>query len=107
MLTLGEGASPEEFPHRGGDRAVLGRKPFETAPDLESKLGIVSRLTDLYLQRNQFDRLIARLEREQREAKQPRELAICLAQAYQASGDFGTARGELERLLASNPRDPA
>ncbi len=32
-------------------------------------------------------------------------MTICLAQAYSASGDYGTARAELERLLSTNPRD--
>ena len=80
-------------------------RAFEKSPDLEAKLSVVGRLTALYLQRNQFDRLIARLERQGREADRQREMTICLAQAYSASGDFGTARGELERLLSTNPRD--
>src|SRR5262249_1467492 len=54
-----------------------------------------------------FDRLVARLDREGRESKQQRETAICLAQAYSSSGDYGTARQELERLLSANPRDTA
>src|SRR5262249_17359714 len=82
-------------------------RAFDRSSDLDARLGLVSKLTDLYLQRNQFDSLVARLDREQRDAKQPRELAICLAQAYAASGDFGTARGELDRLLAASPRDTA
>ncbi len=43
-------------------------RAFDKSPDLEAKLSVVSRLTALYLQRNQFDRLIARLERQGREA---------------------------------------
>ena len=80
-------------------------RAFEKSPDLEAKISVVGRLTALYLQRNQFDRLIARLERQGREADRQREMTICLAQAYSASGDFGTARSELERLLSTNPRD--
>ena len=80
-------------------------RAFDKSPDLEAKLSVINRLTALYLQRNQFDRLIARLERQGREADRQREMTICLAQAYSASGDFGTARAELERLLSANPRD--
>ena len=58
-------------------------------------------MADQYLQRNQLDRLIGRLERELREPNQQRELSLCLAQAHAASGDYATARVELERLLAS------
>ena len=32
-------------------------------------------------------------------------MSICLAQAYATSGDIGSARSELERLLAANTRD--
>src|SRR5262249_21294507 len=66
---------------------------------------VVGRLTDLYLQTNQFDRLLERLERERREADKQREATACLAQAYQSAGDYGTARQTLERLLTENARD--
>ena len=36
---------------------------------------------------------------------QQRDVAICTAQAYAASGDMGSARAELEPLLAANTRD--
>src|SRR5262249_19805349 len=80
----------------------------DKARDLDGKLGVVPRLTELYLQRNQFDRLLARLQREQSEnpsQQQQRELAICLAQAYATSGDLGSARAALERMLSTNNRD--
>jgi len=83
-------------------------KAFEKAEDLEAKLGMVTRLTDLYLQRNQFDRLLARLQSDQNESQkqaQQREFAICMAQAYASSGDLGMARSELEHLLSANTRD--
>jgi tetratricopeptide (TPR) repeat protein len=72
---------------------------------MEAKLGVVQKLSDLYLQTNHFDRLVERFERGRREANQEREQTICLAQAYQAAGDYGTARQELERLLTQNTRD--
>jgi tetratricopeptide (TPR) repeat protein len=78
MVTLGE-ALAREF--RTEEAIELYWRAFDRAGDLDARLALVSKLTDLYLQRNQFDSLIARLEREQRDAKQPRELAICLAQA--------------------------
>ena len=73
--------------------------------EIDAKLDVISHLTELYLQRNQFDRLIGRLGREFNNTDQQRELAFCLAQAYSTAGDYGPARQELERLLASNPRD--
>ena len=82
-------------------------RAFDRTKDLDGRLSVVSRLADQYLQRNQFDRLIARLERELREPERKRELSICLAQAYQGAGDLGTARQQLESLLSANPRDSA
>ena len=34
-------------------------------------------------------------------------MTLCIAQAHQAAGDLGTARRELERLLAERPADVA
>lgn len=102
MLTLAESLA-QQF--RTEEAIELYWRAFEKGAELEGKLDIVARLTSLYLQRNQFDRLVARLEREQREGDKQREMTICLAQAYSASGDFGTARQALERLLTSNARD--
>lgn len=88
------------------DEAIeLYWRAFEKSGELEAKLDVVSRLADLYLQTSQFDRLIERLERLRREAKESRELSICVAQAYHAAGDYGTAGQELTRLLSQNPSD--
>ncbi len=89
------------------DEAIeLYWRVFEKAKDLEGKLSAVSRLTELYIQQNQFDRLVSRLERQFGENEARREGAMCLAQAFAASGDYGAARRTLEQLLAGNTRDP-
>jgi tetratricopeptide (TPR) repeat protein len=86
-------------------------RAFDRSDDLENKLDVVRRLTELYLQRNQVDRLLTRLQhqdREERPGANPshgRDVALCTAQAYATSGDMGAARAELERLLATNTRD--
>ena len=89
-------------------------RAFDKAGELDDKLGVVSKLTELYLQRNQFDRLLTRLQHQERDARagaagagqtQQRDVAICRAQAYASSGDLGAARAELEPLLAANTRD--
>ena len=82
-------------------------RAFDRTNDLDSKLGLVARLADLHLQRNQVDRLIARLERLGRDEGKQREGALYLAQAFAAIGDYGTARTQLEGLLAANARDTA
>jgi len=86
-------------------------RAFDKAPDLDARVGVVASLANLSIQLNQFDRMLARLRRRQSgddagEKDPEREVAICLAQALASSGDLGGARAELERLLASNARDP-
>jgi predicted Zn-dependent protease len=66
---------------------------------------VIDRLTQLYLESNQFDRLMERLERERREAEKAREMTLCVAQALTTAGDLGSARSQLERLLTENTRD--
>jgi tetratricopeptide (TPR) repeat protein len=78
---------------------------FEREKDLDAKLDVVGKLTELYLQTNHLDRLLERLERGRREADLRRQMTICLAQAYQSAGDYGMARQELEGLLNENTRD--
>ena len=86
-------------------------RAFDKSDDLDGKIGTVSRLTELYLQRNQLDRLFTRLQHQERDAApgagqaKGRDVAICMAQAYASSGDLGSARAELERLLAADTRD--
>ncbi len=102
LLTLAN-AMAERF--RSGEAIELLWRAFEKTNELEGKLSIITRLTELYLQNNQFDRLLERLERERREADKQREMTLCIGQAYQAAGDLGTARQQLERLLTENSRD--
>lgn len=102
LLTLAS-ALADQF--RTDEAIELYWRGFEKETTIENKLPIISRLAELYLQTNQFDRLLERLERGRRENDQQREMTICLAQAYQAASDFGTARQELERLLDQNARD--
>ncbi len=90
---------------RTGEAIELYWRAFEKAAGLEERLGVVPKLTELYLRTNQFDRILERLERQRREPNQQREMTICLAQAYQSAGDDGNARQELEKLLTEDTRD--
>lgn len=96
-------ALSEQF--RTGESIELYWRAFDKAANLEDRLGVVPRLTELYLQTNQFDRLLERLENRRREPNQQREMTICMAQAYQSAGDDGNARQELEKLLTDDTRD--
>jgi tetratricopeptide (TPR) repeat protein len=82
-------------------------KAFEKTKDLDARLGLIAKLADLHLRRNQFDRLTARLERLQTEDARRREATLFLAQAHATLGDYGTARRQLEGLLDGNARDTA
>jgi tetratricopeptide (TPR) repeat protein len=90
---------------RQGEAIELLWRAFEKTNDLDGKLGVIERITALYLENNQFDRLVERLERERREADKAREMTMCMAQAYASAGDLGTARNQLEKLLTENSRD--
>ncbi len=86
-------------------------RAFDRADELDHKLDVVKKLTELYLQRSQLDRLFARLQHQERDDRRPgaetrgRDVAMCLAQAHASSGDMGSARAELEKLLAADTRD--
>ena len=90
---------------RQGEAIELLWRALEKTNELDAKLGVVDRLTQLYLENNQLDRLLERLERERRETDKTREATLCLAQAFTTAGDLGTARQQLERLLTENTRD--
>ena len=104
LLTLAQALNDRQ---RTGEAVELLWRAFEKTSELEGRIGIISALTEQYLQMNQFDRLLERLERERREADKAREMTLCIAAAYQAAGDLGTARQQLERLLSENTRDTA
>lgn len=90
---------------RQGEAIELLWRALEKTNELEGKLGVIERITQLYLENNQLDRLLERLERERRESDKAREMAMCIAQVHTTAGDLGTARLQLERLLLENTRD--
>src|SRR5207302_997270 len=53
---------------RQGEAIELLWRAFEKTNELEGKLGIIDRIAQLYLENNQFDRLLQPLERQRREA---------------------------------------
>ena len=101
-MSLGR-ALAEEF--RTDEAIEVYWRAFEKSEEIDDKTSLVQKLTDLYGQQNQFDKLIERLERDRREESKRREMTICIAQAHNSSGDYGTARRELESLLTDNTKD--
>ena len=80
-------------------------RAFDKSDDLDDKTSLTLKLVPLYQQIDQFDKLIERFERDRREEEKRREMTICLAQAHNLAGDYGTARQELESLLSQDTRD--
>lgn len=80
-------------------------RAFDRTEEVEDKTSLTTKLTELYMQTNQFDKLIERFERARQEDEKRREMTICLAQAYNTSGDYGTARREMESLLNQETQD--
>lgn len=78
---------------------------FEKSSALDDKINVITKLTELYIQQGQFDRLVERLDRGRKEEDTRREMTICLAQAHQTAGDIGLARQELQTLLTDDSRD--
>ena len=101
-MSLGSALSRE---FRTDEAIQVYWRAFEKSEELDDKTSLTQKLTELYQQLNQFDKLVDRLRRDQREESKRREMTICLAQAHQTAGDFGTARQELESLLSTDTRD--
>lgn len=102
IMALGAALSNEL---RADEAIEVYWRAFEKTDDLDDKTSLTVKLTELYLQVNQFDKLLERLERDRREEEKRHSMTICLAQAHHSSGDYGTARQELESLLSEDTRD--
>ena len=103
-LTMALGrALAEEF--RTDEAIEVYWRAFEKSEEIDDRTTLVEKLTKLYLQQNQLEKLLERLERDRQEESKRREMTICLAQAHNTSGDYGTARRELESLLTDDTRD--
>ncbi|HIK94260.1 MAG TPA: hypothetical protein EYG03_20135 [Planctomycetes bacterium] len=102
-LTALAKALAEQF--RTPEAIELNWRAFDKSNTLEGRIAIVQPLTELYLRTNHFDRLVTRLQNLGRKLNQPRDMTVCLANAYQAAGDIGMAREVLKKLLSDESRD--
>ena len=102
LMNLGS-ALAEQF--RNSEAIELYWQAFDKAVEIDDQVNIVTTLTELYLNQNQLDTLLERLERMRRETDQDRALTFCVAAAHLAAQDFGAARSELSVYLAENDRD--
>ncbi|MEM7312958.1 MAG: tetratricopeptide repeat protein, partial [Planctomycetota bacterium] len=102
IMSLGSALSRE---FRTDEAIEVYWRAFEKTDEIDDKTSLTQKLAELYLQLNQFDKLLERFERDRREDSKRREMTICLAQAHNSAGDYGIARRELESLLSENTRD--
>lgn len=83
-------------------------RAFDKSPEIDGRLEAITKLTDLYLTTNHFDKLLERLERQRRaDPQQMRSATLCIAQAHQEADNTSAARRELESLLTTDTRDTA
>jgi len=78
---------------------------FDKGSQLDDKLAVILKLTELSVRTTSVDRLLERLQGLRRAASDKRELTLCIAQAHQAAGDVPLARRELEGLMEESTRD--
>ena len=101
----GRGARPR-VPHRGGDRALLACLRPDARPRRQAACRSRGSPSSTSSATSSTACSIASSGSGRRQGSE-REATLCLAQAHAAAGDFGTARQQLETLLAANPRDTA
>src|SRR5262249_22782330 len=80
-------------------------RAFDRPEELHDKTSLTGNPAELNLQTNECDKLTGRLGRARQEDEKHREMTICLAEAYNTSGDYGTARREMESLLNQETQD--
>ena len=80
---------------------------FEAEEDASVKIGILRQLSEFYFQQGRIDVLIARFRERQRSEEGGWRYALYLSEIFQQMQDFGQAREELAKSLASRPKDPA
>ncbi len=80
-------------------------RAFDKSEEVDDKVLLTMKITPMFQQINQFDKLIDRFERDRKEEEKRRVATICLAQAWQTAGDIASARQELESLLSQDTRD--
>ena len=80
-------------------------RAFDRSTSLDERLPIIQQLAEAHGKLNQLNLLYSRLERERQNVARHREVTICLAEAYQVAGEYGTAVRLLESLLTEDSRD--
>ena len=80
---------------------------FEAETDPSVKLGLLRTLSEFYFQQGKIDTLITRFRERQRAEEGGWRYALYLSEIFQQMQDYGQAREELAKSLASRPKDPA
>ncbi len=91
---------------RSDEAITVFEEAFEAETESQGKLGIIKQMTRAYLQGGRATEIIDRFERRQRaEGEGGWRYALYLSEIYFQISDYSAAREELERALASRPKD--
>jgi tetratricopeptide (TPR) repeat protein len=90
---------------RGDYDAALAEywRCWEQSPALFERISLVATMSDMLKSTNSWQPLIDRLQSAR--SVDPRDVSICLAEAYRRVGELAQARRALMPLLAENERD--
>lgn len=102
ILSLADALAQQYKTH---DAIDLYWQALTKTDELQPKLGIVGRMTELYLQVGEFDKLIERLERIRLRSTDSREATFLIAEAHLDAQNYVSSIEELESLLAKSERD--
>ncbi|XHR28957.1 MAG: tetratricopeptide repeat protein [Chthoniobacteraceae bacterium] len=80
---------------------------FEAEEDASAKMGILRQVSEYYFTQGKIDVLINRFRERQRSEEGGWRYALYLSEIFQQMQDYGQAREELAKSLASRPKDPA
>ncbi|GEM_PF-3354274 len=80
---------------------------FEAEEDASAKMAILRQVSEYYFAQGKIDVLINRFRERQRSEEGGWRYALYLSEIFQQMQDYGQAREELAKSLASRPKDPA
>jgi tetratricopeptide (TPR) repeat protein len=76
---------------------------WEMSPALFERISLVATMSDMLKTTGSWQLLVDRLQSAR--SQHPRDVAVCLAEAYRRMGEYAQARRALVPLLAENERD--
>ena len=91
--------------HDSNEATELLWQALDSCTTVSGLQSVVSHLTSEYRERKELRKLFLRLEHDRRDPVRYRETTICLARAYEVTGNLQTAQQKLEALLTPDSND--